>query len=247
MKYILYYIICGMTITGFFSSCISSEETNYLQAIDKAYILESYKEYRLAKEDIITCMILTGDKEFLETFNTLLTQNGQAVKLFTIYDDGTIVLPYFGPIKIAGHTIQEAEEIIQKAMQESIIDAQVKISLASNIFYVLSNGKQGSYSVYKENMSIYQALAISGQTTESMDLSKVSIVRKDVNGNSIVKTFDLRTQDVIQSEFYYIQPNDVIYFPTNRNAFFNITSLNSFVATIMVPLTFLVFAATYNF
>ncbi len=149
MKYILYYIICGITITGLFSSCISSEETNYLQAINTAYTIQSYKEYRLAKEDVITCNIFTADQEFLDTFNSLLSQNQSATKLFRIYEDGTVVLPYFGAIKIAGHTIQEAEVIMQKAVQESITDAQVKISLSNNLFYVLSNGKQGSYAVYK--------------------------------------------------------------------------------------------------
>ena len=96
-------------------------------------------------------------------------------------------------------------------------------------------------------MTIYQALAISGQTTERMDLSKVKIVRKGKDGRDIIKEFDLRSQDVIESQFYYIKPNDVIYFSTSKNAFFNVTSVSSFISMVMVPLTTLFVVSTYKF
>lgn len=246
MKSTLYYLLTSLFVVGMFSSCISSEEVNYLQAINLQYPLEPYKEYKLAVDDKISCSISTSDLEMVTTFNTVVGVNQSAVKAYTIYSDSTVILPFFGKVKVAGHTVQEAEEIIQKFMQESIKDVQVKVTLSSNYFYILASNKQGFYSVYKDNMTIYQALAISEQTTGTMDLSKVSIIRKDGSGNSLVKTFDLRTQDVIQSEFYYIKPNDLIYFPTNKNSFFNIESLGSFAATMMIPLTFLVYTVMYG-
>ncbi|MDR2948037.1 MAG: polysaccharide biosynthesis/export family protein [Dysgonomonas sp.] len=246
MKSALYYLLTIVFVVGIFSSCISSEEVNYLQTINLQYPLEPYKEYRLAVDDKISCSISTSDEEMVTTFNTVVGVNQSTVKAYTIYSDSTVILPFFGKVKVAGHTVQEAEEIIQKFMQESIKDVQVKVTLSSNYFYILASNRQGFYSVYKDNMTIYQALAISEQTTGTMDLSKVSIIRKDGQGNSLVKTFDLRTQDVIQSEFYYIKPNDLIYFPTNKNSFFNIESLGSFAATMMIPLTFLVYTVMYG-
>ena len=246
MKSTLYYLLTGLFVVAIFSSCISSEEVNYLQTINLQYPLEPYKEYKLAVDDKISCSISTSDAEMVNTFNTVVGADQSTVKAYTIYSDGTVILPFFGKVKVVGHTVQEAEQIIQNFMQESIKDAQVKVTLSSNYFYILASNKQGFYSVYKDNMTIYQALAISEQTTGTMDLSKVSIIRKDGSGNSLVKTFDLRTQDVIQSEFYYIKPNDLIYFPTNKNSFFNIESLGSFAATMMIPLTFLVYTVMYR-
>ena len=131
-------------------------------------------------------------------------------------------------------------------MQQSVKDVQVKVTMANNFFYIYANDKRGSYQVYKDNMTIYQALAISQQTTGLMDLTRVSIVRKGPDGNTQVKTFDLRSQDVIQSEYYYIKPNDVIYFPTNKNSFFNISSMSSFITTMSVPLQFLLYSIIYR-
>ena len=248
MRNILYYILSCIAIASIFSSCISSEETNYLQEIKKPYPLKQYEEYKLAVGDRLSCNIASKDKELVGKFNSLITETsgGSTTKTFAVNEDGTIILPFFGTIKVAGLTIQQAEQVIQKHMQESITDAQVKVTLANNFFYILSKDKKGQYVIYKDRLTIYEALAISQQTTETMNLSKVSIIRLDQGGNSITKTFDLRSYDVIQSEYYYIQPNDVIYFPTNRNAFFNVTSLSTFLSTILTPLSFLFFASAYS-
>ncbi len=232
-----------------FTSCISSEETNYMQAIDTAYSMKPYEEYKIVPGDMLSCFITCEDNDFSYVFNGILNtgSSSSAGKTLTVYEDGTVIIPFFGTVKVIGMTIQEAEIAIQNKTQESIVDAQVKINLANNFFYVLSDNKRGSYYVYKDNMTVFQALSISGQTTETMDISKVSIIRKDVQGNTVAKTFDLRSLDVVQSEYYYVQPNDVLYFPTSKKAFFNVTSLGSFFTTIMTPLTFLLFAATYKF
>ncbi|MBK5720462.1 polysaccharide biosynthesis/export family protein [Dysgonomonas sp. Marseille-P4677] len=247
MKNIIYFLLSGISMIGLFSSCISSEEINYLQAINKQYPLVDYKEYKLNVGDMISCAISSSDTELVATFNTVLSDNQNILKTYTIYEDSTVILPFFGSAKIAGRTVQEAETIIQKVMQESVKDVQVKVTMANNFFYIYANDKRGSYQVYKDNLTIYQALAISQQTTGTMDLTKVTILRKNAEGGTDKKTFDLRTQDVIQSEYYYIQPNDVIYFPTNKNSFFDISSLSSFTTTLLIPLQFLLFSILYNF
>ncbi|MBF0648907.1 polysaccharide biosynthesis/export family protein [Dysgonomonas sp. GY75] len=246
MKYTLYFLLFCISISGIFSSCISSEEINYLQAIDKQYPLQEFKEYKLDVGDMISCAISSSDQELVSTFNTVITNNQNVLKTYTIYEDSTVILPFFGTAKVAGHTVQEAEIIIQNLMQQSVKDVQVKVTMANNFFYIYANDKRGSYQVYKDNMTIYQALAISQQTTGLMDLTRVSIVRKGPDGNTQVKTFDLRSQDVIQSEYYYIKPNDVIYFPTNKNSFFNISSMSSFITTMSVPLQFLLYSIIYR-
>ncbi|MDU1889943.1 MAG: polysaccharide biosynthesis/export family protein [Dysgonomonas sp.] len=247
MKNIIYYLLISLCAVSAFSSCISSEEINYLQAIDKQYPMQNYEEYQLKVGDMITCTILTSDEELAYTFNGVISNSQNAAKSFTIYEDGSVILPFFGSAKIVGYTIQEAEVVLQKMMEESIRDIQVKVSLANNFFFIYANEKRGTYQIYKDNMTIYQALAISQQTTGTMDLTKVSILRKNDQGKTDVKTFDLRTQDVIQSEFYYIQPNDLIYFPTNKNAFFDVSSIGAFTSALMVPLTFFLYSITYNF
>lgn len=249
MKKVIQYIApIFILVIALFSSCISSEETNYLQHLPKDYGLVKFEEYRLAVRDNIVCRISVRDEVSREIFKDIILDDpGQESGLgLVIYEDSTVVIPFFGSVKVAGLTLQEAELKIQEVMKESFPDAQVKLNLLNNYFYIYANDRQGTYRVYKENMTIYQALAISGQTTDKMDLSRVKIVRKGDDGMDIIKEFDLRSRDVIQSEFYYIKPNDVIYFSTNKNSFFNVTSVQSFVSMIMTPLALLFMVLTYS-
>ena len=81
---------------------------------------------------------------------------------------------------------------------------------------------------------------MAGDIPNTGDKKHVSIIRKGADGMDNIKTFDLRQESIIESEFYYIQPNDVIYVPTNPNTFFRNDSLTSFVSLIVTPLSFVV-------
>lgn len=247
MKTILNYILFSIVSIGIFASCISSSELNYLQPTDEFYAMEAFKNYKLDIGDMISCNISSSDAELVNTFNMVLTEDQNALKSYRIYEDSTVVIPFFGSAKIAGYTVQDAEVIIQRMMQESVKDVQVKVTMANNNFYIYANDRRGAYPVYKDNLTIYQALSMAEQTSGTMDLSKVKILRKGEDGNTKEMEFDLRTQAVIQSEFYYIQPNDYIYFPTNKNAFFNISSLSSFTSMLTAPLTFFLYSIMANF
>lgn len=247
MKYLFYSIF----FIGLFSSCMSSKETNLLQSLDISYPIQPYEEYRLIPGDVVSCVLYTRDPQYKSAFGDVISESQTTSKFYTVHDNGAISIPFFGDIKVSGYTLQEAENIIQNRMQESITDIQVSARLATNYFYVLSDGGQrGMFYIYKDNMTIFQAIALTGGTPSGrMDLSKVNILRRNSDGESVIKTFDLRTQDIIQSEYYYIQPNDLIYYPTSKKTFFNITSfgsLQSFITTIG-SLAFLIFTASYKF
>jgi polysaccharide export outer membrane protein len=72
-------------------------------------------------------------------------------------------------------------------------------------------------------MTIYQALSIAANIGPYGDQSKVTIIRQNASG-SLTKTFDLRSKDIIDTEFYYIQPNDVIYVPQTKGKFLGATT-----------------------
>ena len=233
--------------TGFFillwatlaTSCRTAKEVNLMQDKGPYYAKTQFKDYRLQFNDEIYCTILTKNTDFAEMLNGVIsTGGGNYSSPYTIYEDGNISIPFFGDIKVVGLTIPEAEAVIQKKMQTSIVDAQVIVNLRNKLFYIVSNrGQNGSFQVYKDNMTLFQALALSGQPDEVIDYSKVKIVRVDADGRSVEKEFDLRTTSVIESEFYYIKHNDVIYYSASaKKSFFNIPTLSTFLQTVVTPI-----------
>lgn len=243
MRYLKLKLIILLTLSILFlmSSCITSYETNYLQAIPEDYNIVDYQEYKLQIRDNLGCQIYTNDPEVQRMYQDLITNNAgtsSGISLL-VYDNGNVILPFFGSVNVVNLTIQEAEMKIQNKLRESFNDIQVKLIQLNNNFYIYSGSRTGRYRVYKENMTIFQALAISGQTTANMDISKVKILRKDANGQDIIKEFDLRSKDIIQSEFYFIKPNDQIVFATSEKSFFNISTAQSFSSVVLSPLIYL--------
>lgn len=229
------------------SSCTSAKQLNYLQDKNPNYAMAPFEDYVLQKNDEIYCTILTKDVEFADEFNNQLREVVSSVETshignsYTIYENGYISIPFFGDIKVIDLTIPEAEEVVLKKMREAIPDAQVKISLRNNLFYVVSSDGSKIGNVYKDNLTIYQALAMSGDMSKniSMDLGKVKIVRMGKDGSSVIKTFDLRTSSVIESEYYYVKPNDVIYYSRSQGSFFRVTNVWTFISTVILPITFI--------
>lgn len=225
-------------------SCVSPKETNLLQQKDPIYATKSFEEYKIQVNDELDCIILTSNTELANTFNGILTSTEQtgayqrSSRYYVVHENGRIHIPYLSEIYILGMTLNDAEDVIQRKMRASFPDAQVRLRLRNNIFYVVSNGKNGTYNISKDNMTIYQAIALSGNVDQDIDLSKVKIVRHE-NGKDIVKTFNLKTESVVESEFYYIKPNDVIYYSTSKGSFFKANSFMSFVSTILTPVLFL--------
>ena len=56
-----------------------------------------------------------------------------------------------------------------------------------------------------------------------------------------MRTFDVRSKDIIDSEFYYIQPNDVIYVQLFNGQFFGISSFTTLFSVVssIISLTFI--------
>ena len=53
-----------------------------------------------------------------------------------------------------------------------------------------------------------------------------------------IKVFDVRSEDIINSEFYYIEPNDVIYIQKIKGQSFGINSVTTTISVVATTLAF---------
>ena len=111
--------------------------------------------------------------------------------------------------------------------------------MKTQTFCVIGEAGRGYFPIYKERLTIYQALALSGGLNDGARFNKVKIVRTTESG-TIIKTFDIRTQSIIESDFYYIMPNDIIYVDMSNKKFWALNNFSDFVTIVTSSLTFLV-------
>lgn len=234
------------------SSCYSHRVIGYLQEPTKqnklpVYDSVAYEPYRIRVNDEIIYRLITMD----ETMSKMLGANnamtsGQYANSYRVQEDGTIDLPFLQPIKISGLTEVEAQETIKEAFREIIPDADVKISLYNKYFSVVGDARSGQYYIYKEKMNIFQALAMTGDVMNSGDRRHIRIIRpRDGAQEPEILEFDMRTNSIIDSKYYYIYPNDVIYVAREKNSFYTVQNYSGFIGLITSSVALLTTVLNY--
>ena len=229
------------------NSCYSYRQVGLLQEREDLpqYDSIAYEPYRLQVNDEIVYRVITMDQTIAKTLSTNNTSTGQYANSYRIYSDGTVDLPFLPPIKLAGLTELEARDTLRAAMREIIPDADVKLSMYNKRFTVLGDANSGTYYIYKERMTIFQALALSGDLRNAGDRRHVRIIRPHGNEEPEVLEFDIRTNTIIDSNYYYVYPNDLIYVSRDPASFYKQTSYSGFLALITSSVSLLITVLNY--
>jgi polysaccharide export outer membrane protein len=243
-------ILLGL-VAVLMSSCYSHRVIGYLQEPTKAnklpvYDSVSYEPYRIRVNDEIIYRLITLD----ETMSKMLGTNnvsvgGQYANSYRVYPDSTIDIPFLKPVKVAGLTEQEAQDTLREAFKEIIPDADVKLALYNKNFTVLGDLGSGQYKIYKERMTIFQALAMTGDVDNKGDRKHVRIVRPNGNEPPEILEFDIRSKSIIDSKYYYVYPNDLIYVSREKGAFYKVPSYSGFIALVTSSLSLLISVLNY--
>ena len=158
---------------------------------------------------------------------------------------GCIRYPMIDTIRVAGMSTREAKHALEERLREVINPVAVVVIISQRQFSVIGGANTGRYFMRKEKLTIYEALAMAGNAQEYADRSKVRIIRTLPTGQTIVKKFDLRSADIVNSEFYYIQPDDVIYIQMLNEQVFAMNSFAAVLSTVAATLGFGVFIYSF--
>lgn len=200
-----------------------------------------YTYYRIQKNDQLVIRLLSLNEDATAIFNMETTSTQATGYTYRVYEDGTIDIPFVESIPVAGLTVREASKVIEERLKDFVPDAMVKVALANDNFYMLGVSGKGAFPLYKEKLNIFQALALTGQMATNADRKRVRLIRPNPEGGRpIVKQFDLRTVSIIDSEYYYVQPNDVLYVGPIKGDFWKIENYSAAVGTLSTSLSFLV-------
>ncbi|MBQ2519855.1 MAG: polysaccharide biosynthesis/export family protein [Paludibacteraceae bacterium] len=233
------------------SSCYSHRVIGYLQEPTKQnrlpqYDSVAYEPYRIRVNDEIIYRLVTMDETMTKMLGTNTSVSSQYANSYRVYADGTIDLPFLKPIKVQGLTEVEAQDTIRAAFREIIPDADVKVALYNKYFSVIGDARSSQYYIYKEKMNIFQALAMTGDVMNSGDRRHIRIIRPRDNGEEPeILEFDIRTNSIIDSKYYYIYPNDVIYVARTPNSFYTVPSYSGFIGLITSSVALLTTVLNY--
>jgi len=227
-------LLTAVAMTG----CYSHRAIGYLQEPTKSnklpvYDSVPYQPYRIRVNDEIIYRLITMDETISKSLGNNTSNTGQYANSYRVFADGTVDLPFLKPIKVQGLTETEAQDTLRAAFKEIIPDADVKVALYNKFFSVIGDANAGRYFIYKEKMNIFQALAMTGDVMNSGDRRHIRIIRpRDGGQEPEILEFDMRTNSIIDSKYYYVYPNDVIYVARTKDSFFKVPTYTGFLGLI---------------
>ena len=230
------------------TGCYSNRQIGLLQNRDGIPTYDSvpYEPYRLHVNDEIVYRLITMDETISKAMaSEQQSTNSQYAVTYRIYSDGTVDIPFLPPVHLAGLTEREAQDTLQAVFRQIIPDADVKLSLYNKNFTVLGDLGSGRYKIYKERMTIFQALAMTGDVANKGDRKHVRIVGPNGNEPPEVLEFDIRSESIIDSKYYYVYPNDLIYVSREPGAFYKVPSYSGFIALVTSSLSLLISVLNY--
>ena len=162
---------------------------------------------------------------------------------YRVHPDGSIDLPFVNHIPVKGLTLLQASKVVEARLKELIPDAIVKLSLSNKVFTIFGDAGSGIFPIYKEKLTIFQALAMSGDLNEGSDRKHIRIIRDTEKGTQILE-FDIRPKSIIDSKYYYVYPNDIIYIQREFSSFYKVNNYSSIIGVISFSLSLLFTAIT---
>ena len=242
-------------------SCVTSKKVNLLQEPGQHGIPAyadtiTYEDYQVRVGDRLYVYVYSIDERVSKMFNpsgtginsSQIRQSssvGGSYDLYTylVLEDGTIDYPMVGHLPVRGMTTREIKHALEAELSTYVSgygDYQmlsVEVNIVRRSFSVISDKGSGTFTIPKEKVTIYEALAMAGDIGDFGDRSQVRIVR-EIEGQTKVMTFDLRSKDIINSEYYYIEPNDVLYIQKIKGQSFGINSAATTVSVVATTLAF---------
>lgn len=208
------------------TSCVSTKRLTYLQednnSADTLVVMNKRQEpYRLQINDLLSIRVKALDQETVGIFNPIsdasLTATGEERLYndgFVVNDHGNIRIPSLGEVNVLGFTVDEVREMLEARLLKDYFKAEANIFVTvklAGIRYTINGeiGSPGSNIIYRDQVSIMEAIANSGDITIVGDRRDVVIIRQYPAGQK-VHHIDLTKLEAMNSPYYYIKPNDLI-------------------------------------
>ena len=245
------------------TGCGSTKNVAYFKNSDFVSLDESRGLYdaHIMPKDVLTITVNTTDPEAAAPFNltvattqsialrnTATTQ--AALQSYIVDNEGNIDFPLIGKVHLSGLTKSQAEQVILNRIRPFMNSAETPIVTVRMINYKISVigevARPGMFTVANEKINILEALAQAGDLTIYGVRDRVKLIREDSNGQKEIHTLNLNDANIINSPYYYLQQNDIIYVEPNKvksqnSSVGSMTTLWFSATSILISLTSLLY------
>lgn len=229
-----YCVYVALSVTVF--SCAPRQEINYMKDIENIALDNSVKNNRssLQPGDQLVVTVSAKDLDVVKPFNQNYSSTATVAQYsapsgnsqfqpvpasgptYMVDTDGNIDFPQIGLVNTKGENIEtfktKLADLISVYVKNPVVDVKLinfKISILGEVV------KPGTYVIPDGNTTLLQALGLAGDLTTFGLRDNILIVR-NVDGKFTQQRIDITSAQFINSPFYYLKQNDMIYVQPNK-------------------------------
>jgi polysaccharide export outer membrane protein len=164
-----------------------------------------------AAETVPDYKLVPGDKLRIEVY-----KDAQLSQSIQIRPDGKITLPLIGDITAVNQTPTELRNVITNSLKDYMTNPSVTVIVVETVVptaYVMGEVRAPGAVPLQGEVSILQALALTGGLTEFAKVNDIRILRKTSLG---VDTIMFRYKDAVKGDMkaqLYLRPGDTVIVP----------------------------------
>jgi len=190
-------------------------------------------EYRILPQDRLEIILYKDPSQMSESLSGLAgdSMNGKGI---LVNAAGYITMPLIGEVKVSGLTQTQAAEKITRMYKKYLNTPSVYLEVLNKRILVLGEvNSPGVVTLDKEKMTLFEALAHSGDLSNSAVRNEIIIISSDKNGMRM-RMVDLTNFDKMNYASLMLRPNDIVYVKPNNWKQFKVAS--SDVTSILDPI-----------
>ncbi len=213
-----------------FSSCVDTRNISYFNEAKEAVYVSNVEQPDglIQKNDILNIEISSLNFEASALFNQgngnsngKITSGPNALQYggYLVNENGFIQLPMLGNIMAVSKSKAELRDHIVTMITERKLLIDPIVTIRHLNFEVTVIGEVARPSVIpvpSEKISLVKALGLAGDITIYGKKENVLLIR-EANGKKIVRRINLNAASFLNSPYYYLQPNDIVYVEPNKN------------------------------
>jgi polysaccharide export outer membrane protein len=231
MKYLsLLKKITPFLLVTLLFSCASRKDIVYYQGIDGMGPQEKSGSYeiKLQPDDLLMIIVSAEDPEIAMPFNLKsvsmvnpsrqdLVRSQETMQLYLVDANGFIEFPVLGKLKVGGMSRSEVLQLLEQKIAVYIKNPIINLRVMN--FKVSVQGEvnsPGTYNVDSERITLIEALSKARDLTIYGKRNNILIIR-EIDGVKSYNRIDITNANFINSPFYYLAQNDVVYVEPNKN------------------------------
>ena len=214
------------------ASCTSYKKVPYMQNSGEWADVEqtiAVHEPRVMPNDMLSIIVSNPDNPTSSLAYNLIASpdlyrnqtltSQPTMQSYLVDTDGYVTMPNIGKVLVGGKTISEVEKCVFDRVKNSFSSVPVVIVRFVD-FKVSVLGEvtaPGTYTIKNGKVTLLEALALARDLTIYGQRENVKIVREAADGKRTIAEVDLNDVSLLNSPYYYLQQNDIVYVTPNES------------------------------